>query len=337
MITEGPKEPLGFILKGILFIISLFYFFAVKLRLALYNLRIFKAHRLSAPVISVGNITWGGTGKTPLAEAICLYFRSQDKRIALLTRGYGRDEDKILTKNMPGVSVLAGGDRVKNARSAEERGCFDIFILDDGFQHQRIRRDIDIVVINATDPFGSGFQIPAGILREPVSHLSRADLAVITRSDMVPPEALSRIKKDILKVRPDIEIFDSLHQPVSFYTGQDKELELEYIRGKRVCALSGLGDNRSFLQALKGLGADIGGEFLYMDHHAYVKSEIDEVTEDCKRDSIDTVVTTQKDWVKLKGLLTEGSCGIEFLVLKIKLKINDEKKFFSRLSSILPG
>lgn len=317
--------------------ISLFYFLAVELRLAAYKLGIFKSHRLSVPVISVGNITWGGTGKTPLVEAICLYFSSQGKKIAILTRGYGMDEDKVLTENMPGVSVLVGRDRVRNAKSAEDTGRFDIFILDDGFQHLRIRRDIDIVAINAANPFGNGHLIPAGILREPVSHLSRADLTVITRSNMADPAALNRIKKDISRVNPDAEIFDSLHQPVSFYSSRGEELALEYIKGKRIGALSGLGDNRSFIRTLKDLGAEVGTEFFYPDHHAYRKSETDRVIEECGKNSIDTVVTTQKDWIKLKGLLAEGSRKIEFLVLKIELKIKDEKKFFSRLSSLLPG
>lgn len=338
IITEQPKGPLGFALKFLLIFISLFYLLAVKLRLGLYNLGIFKSCRLRSPVISVGNITWGGTGKTPLVEAICLYFKSHHKRVALLTRGYGMDEDKVLTESMPGVSVLVGKDRIKNAGSAEERCSFDIFVLDDGFQHKRIKRDIDIVAINATDPFGSGLLIPAGILREPISHLSRADLVVITRSDLVGQEELNRIKDDVLRVNPDVEIFGSTHQPVFFYTSKEQTRDPEYIKAKQICAISALGDNHSFAKTLKNMGADIKLKFFYMDHHRYLKEQIDEILKVCEHNDVDTVVTTQKDWIKLKGLLTTPSAErIEFLILHIKLKLYDEEGFFGRLSSVLSG
>lgn len=337
IIAARPREPLGFVLRFILLIISLLYLLAVKLRLVFYNLGVFRVVGLKAPVISVGNITWGGGGKTPLVEAICLYFKSRGERIALLTRGYGMDEDKVLTKSLPGVSVLVGKDRVGKIRLAEEKGSvFDLFILDDGFQHQRIRRDIDIVAINATDPFGSGLLVPAGILREPISHLCRADLAVITKSNLAAEKEINRLKNSLLKINPGVEVFTAIHQPLSFYAGRSQELPLEYIKGKTVCAFSGLADNRSFIRTLKDLGADIGLEFLYMDHHRYKKSEMDRIIKECRRNRIDTAVTTQKDGVKLKGLLTEPG-GIEFLVLKIRLKINDEEGFFRRLSSILSG
>jgi tetraacyldisaccharide 4'-kinase len=334
IVTDKRKDLLAFLIKLFLLCLSFIYFLVIKSRLILYGLRIFKTHDLKRPVISVGNITWGGSGKTPLAEAICLYFKSRGKRAALLTRGYGMDENRALIEDMPGVLVLAGKDRVKNARLAQEKEQPELFVLDDGFQHMRIRRDLDIIAINATDPFGRSLLIPAGILREPLSHISRADLAVITRADLVERERLGQIKEKILKLNPDIKIFEAIHQPAQVNKSNGQAVGLEYIRGKKICALSGLGDNRSFALTLQGLGADIRFESFYMDHHHYTKAELEKVIERCMQDSIGTIVTTGKDWVKLKELQLPVE-RIEFLVLKIRLKVKDEEDFFRRLSSLL--
>ncbi|NQT90823.1 MAG: tetraacyldisaccharide 4'-kinase [Candidatus Omnitrophica bacterium] len=336
IITERPSGPFGLMLKAGLVFLSLFYLLAINLRLAFYGFGIFKGAQLKVPVISIGNLTWGGTGKTPLVEAICSYFKAQGKKVCLLTRGYGGDEDKALAENMPGVSVLAGKDRVKNARIKEQEAVPDIFVLDDGFQHLRIKRALDIVVVNGADPFGSGLLIPAGILREPVSHLFRADLIIITKTDLVSGDALARIKKVILKAKPGIEILESMHQPVSFYSNKSKEITLESIRGKNVCAVAGLGDNASFLKTLECLGVKIESSLLYMDHHDYKEYDFDDIISVCNHKKIDTVVTTQKDWVKLKRLVPD-SCKLEFLVLRIKLKVKDEEGLFGRLSAVLPG
>lgn len=340
IITAKPKEPLGILISATLVICSFFYFFIIGLRRLLYNLGLFKSVRLKPPVISVGNITWGGTGKTPLVETICLYFNNKGKRITLLTRGYGEDEDKALSENMPGVSVLVGPNRLKNAlfKQEKEKKDTDLFILDDGFQHWKISRDIDIVTINGVNPYGKALLIPAGIMREPFANLSRADLVVITKSNLVSRETLNHIKERILKLKPDMAIFEAAHCPVLFCTAKGEEKPLEYVKGRGICAVSGLGDNGSFMRTLEDLGCDLKLKFSYMDHHRYSAKDVDKIMMDCKKNSIDIIATTQKDWVKIEQLLSKDSLdGIEILVLKIKLKVDDEESFFGRLSSILPG
>lgn len=336
IITQGSKEPVGWMIRLILICLSFLYLMALKLRRKLYDLKIFKAQRLKASVISVGNITWGGTGKTPLVETICLHFGSEGKKIALLTRGYGMDEDKVLAQNLPMVSVLAGKNRVENARSKEAEGPLDMFILDDGFQHWEIKTDIDIVTINATDPFGNGRLIPAGILREPLTHLSRADLIVLTKSNLIERSELDSLRKKILELKPNAEIFESTHQPLCFYNEAGDAKDLKYVKEKKTALIAALGDNDSFHRMNENICDDIRVKVFYMDHHGYTRTEIEKFLKECKDHNVETVITTEKDWAKLENILKEIP-RVEFLILKIKISIYDEKKFFGRLSPIISG
>ncbi|MFH1867455.1 MAG: tetraacyldisaccharide 4'-kinase [Candidatus Omnitrophota bacterium] len=339
IITQGPKDPMGFAIKIILYLFSFLYLAAVKLRYIMYKAKLFKSERLKAPVVSIGNITWGGTGKTPLVEAICGYFQSKGKRCVLLTRGYGMDEDKALAQNLPDALVLIGEDRVKNARSEETKGPVDIFLLDDGFQHMKIERDIDIVTINATDPFGNGCLIPAGILREPPAHLNRAEIVVITKSGLIGRAQLDCLKNKIIKLNPNAEIFESAHKLLYFQTAAGEEKDTIYIKGKNVCIVSALGDNSSFAKSVESLCDSIKLHFFYMDHHQYSSKDIDIIIKECRGRGINTIVTTQKDWVKLKDILksVKSADGVEFLILKIKVSVSYEKNFYTRLSSIVSG
>ncbi|NQT95441.1 MAG: tetraacyldisaccharide 4'-kinase [Candidatus Omnitrophica bacterium] len=338
IITGSPKEPIGFLIRWLFLLLSLLYLAGIRLRGIFFKTGLLKSYRLKASVISIGNITWGGTGKTPLVEAICRYFSEHGRRVSLLTRGYGEDENRVLSENMDKVSVLAGGDRVKNALKKETESDVGLFVLDDGFQHAKIKRDLDIVTINATDPFGTGFVIPGGILREPISSLKRADIAVITKTNLVTKEEADIVKNKVLKVNPDMDIFESIHQPILLYSNKSQEQPLGYIKGKNICAVSALGDNGSFIKTLKNLGAHIGSEISYMDHHKYTAADLSAIFDSCAKNQIDTLVTTEKDWVKLKKLIAGPSAdNIEILILKIKLRISNEEDFFGRLSSCISG
>ena len=334
VITGKRRGFPAFLLRGILRLISLFYFAAVKLRLILFNAYVLRSAKLKTPVISVGNITWGGTGKTPLTELICTQFSADKKRVVLLTRGYGGDENKVLSDNMPGVKVLAGANRLRNAQESQDRREADLFVLDDGFQHLLIRRDADIVCIDAANPFGNGFLIPAGILREPVSELKRAGIFVISKSDLTSKDRLSVLKQALKALNPSADIFEAIHEPVYFYKANFEKRQLDFIRSKKVCVLSGLGDNDSFAWTIERLGGSAELKFSYMDHHVYTANELNNVMAECARGGISTVVTTEKDWVKIKKLIPERQAA-EFLILKIRFKIADEKIFFDRLRSLL--
>ena len=336
IITGTPKEPLGFLIKILLILLSFLYYIAISLRRFLYKKGVFLSKELDSPVVSIGNITWGGTGKTPLSDKICKYLKASNRKPALLIRGYGSDEDRLHVLNLNDIPVATGKDRYSNALRLKQEQGSDIFILDDGVQHLNLARKVDIVTINANNPFGNNFLIPAGILREPLSSLSRADIAVITKSDTVEKDTLLFIKSKILKANNSISIYEAVHSPVSLIDTSGNVVDLEYIRNKKICALSGLGDNNSFLSTLKNLRASIGLEALYMDHHNYLESDLSNIIANAKKENISTIVTTQKDWVKIEELYNKiDSPGIDFFVLKIEIKIKDEEDFLHRLHTLL--
>ncbi len=336
IITGEDRSVSAVILRPVLVLLSAMFFIAVKARLFLYNKGIIRSVKLKKPVISIGNITWGGTGKTPLVEAVAGRFLSGDKGLVLLTRGYGSDEDKAVSEAIPALKVLSGKNRLKNALKAQEDADTDIFLLDDGFQHLRIKRDVDIITINAADPFGKGMLIPAGILREPISSLSRADIAIITKSDLADKSRINHIRGIIKRAAEDIDVFEARHEPEFFYAASGEKKPLNYVNKKKICAIAALADNNSFSAALRGLGALISIEHFYTDHYRYNDNDIADITESVSNHNVEAVVTTEKDWVKLKKLIQGDSLnGVELLVLKIGLRIQEDEVFYRRLSSLL--
>jgi len=329
---------LGSVLKPLLILLSFLFFMVVKTRCFFYKIGILRSVKLKRPVISVGNITWGGTGKTPLTEALLHRFLQKRKRVALLTRGYGNDEERVIFQNLPEVDVLSGKRKLFNALQAQENSDPDLFLIDDGFQHLSIRRDANIVTINATDPVGNGLLIPAGILREPLNSLKRADMVIITKSDLIDKERLLQLKHLIRDAAGDIDIFEGVHEPAFFYTALNEKEPLDYLKGRRACAISGLADNNSFSMTLKQLDALVVSTLSYMDHHKYVKTDIKEIAEDAKKNNADTIVTTEKDWIKLKSIVKDPPLkGVEILILKIELKVKEDEVFYRRLSTLLSG
>ena len=336
IITRKPKEPLGFLIKILLILFSFLYYIAINLRKFLYKKGVFSSKKLNSPVVSIGNITWGGTGKTPLSDRICKYLKDNNKKPALLIRGYGSDEERLHVLNLKDIPVATGKNRYLNALSLEREDRADIFILDDGFQHLNLARKVDIITINANNPFGNGLLIPAGILREPLSSLSRADIALITKSDTVEKDTIDCIKNRILKANKNISIYEAIHNPVSLIDTFGNRVELEYVKDKKIAALSGLGDNNSFLSTLKKMGASIGLEVLYMDHHSYSENDLSNIIATAKEKNISTIITTQKDWVKIEELYSKlENPEVEFLVLKIEIKIKNEEDFLHRLHTLL--
>lgn len=338
IVTGKNLTVLGTAIRPLLIALSFVFSSAVAIRLFLYKIGLLRSVKTETPVISVGNITWGGTGKTPLIEMLLRKYRSQDRRPALLTRGYGNDEEKVISGDIPGVEVLSGKNRLLNALSAQRDIKPDIFIMDDGFQHMRIKRDADIVTINATDPFGNGLLIPAGILREPLRALRRADIIVITKSDIAGKAKVSEIKDEIRRAAGDIPVFEAVHEPLFFYTASGEKLPLEHIKGERICQISGLADNDSFTSMLDRLGAVLASRIFYMDHHKYVRADAAKIAASALKEGVKTAATTEKDWVKLKSIVKGFSPDrLEFIVLKIGLRIKEDEIFHRRLSAILSG
>ncbi|MDD5504250.1 MAG: tetraacyldisaccharide 4'-kinase [Candidatus Omnitrophica bacterium] len=335
LITGERRVAFGPILRPFLLFASLLFFLAAKVRFFLYKSGVFCCKKLPVPVISVGNITWGGTGKTPLVEAILLWLNAARLSPVLLTRGYGNDEDKMVSSRFPNVFVLSGKRRLRNALNYLKTAHAGVFILDDGFQHLGISRDIDIVTVSAVSPFGNSRLIPAGSLREPISALKRADIIVLTKADLVTDKQLSRISRFVRAASNGALIFYARHVPVSLKISGIREKGLEYIKGKQVICVSALADNRSFVKTVENLGATCVDSFSYIDHHLYTGCDVDRILQASKRRGVDIVLTTEKDWVKLAPLTAKpGIGGIEFTVLRVELKITEEEVFYGRLSAL---
>ncbi|HLD69579.1 MAG TPA: tetraacyldisaccharide 4'-kinase [Candidatus Omnitrophota bacterium] len=309
LMTDQDQSPMGWIVKWMLCGFSLFYRGGIQTILWFYKIGLLKKIRLSKPVISIGNITWGGTGKTPLVEWLLKYLKGKELKPAVLIRGYmvkndGSDEAQALQQSFPDVPILVGRNRIENARRFLGKKPVDVFVLDDGFQHWKLHRDLEIVVIDCLNPFGNGCLIPRGILREPLNSLKRADLFVLTKTDWG-RENISAIKKRLQSINPDAPIIETVHRAAALADLCDPSVQepVEFLKGKKVAAFCGIGQPDSFLRLLKSLDADVVVFKAFGDHHAYDKKDVSALLDVCREKKVQIIVTTQKDAVKLTQFL----------------------------------
>ncbi len=322
------------IMKYILVPFSLVYLLLVSIRNAFYGSHIFKEHKLSTKVISVGNITWGGTGKTPAVLFIKDALLKKGLKPAILIRGYGKDEPALLSRLAGGVPVIVGKNRVKNGRKALAKHSIDTILLDDGFQHRRIKRDLDIVCIDATNPFGNGLLIPAGSKRERLSALKRADIFLITKADLVKnSKALNKLEQKLKDVNLNALIVRSIHKAEYFYKLSNEQLvDIGALKDKRIALLSAIGNPMAFEKTILNLGLKFDRHFRFRDHHWYKEKELKKIEDYCNKNNIDIVITTDKDAVKLSPFTIHNSL---FTILRVKLKIiENEQRFYDRLFGI---
>ncbi len=338
-VITGRRHGLGAAgMRWALRVLSVGYAFAVQVWCVAYERRLLPERALGKPVVSVGNITWGGVGKTPFVEWLARYFLEQNVRPAILTRGYmpsagrggsfspGSDEALMLKKRFPGVPVRTGRDRRKSAQQLLSQHDVDVFILDDGFQQRGVRRDLNIVLVDATDPFGNGFLLPRGSLREPLSSLRRADVFVLTKTDQVTGRL--DILKDRLKAWNPAAVFvETVHQPVSFSClGMAQPgMALSAIKGQSVCLVSGIGDPRSFEKTVGGLGAVIQDTKFFPDHHHFSAGEVESVARSCQEQGIGVIIMTAKDAVKWTEDVQCLASNLKVLVLNMEIKITKGK------------
>lgn len=292
-------------LRAFLLFASGCYALVMIIRNWLYNIGMLRQQRVNVPVVVVGNLTVGGTGKTPVVEWVARYFRQHDCRVTLLSRGYQategpNDEAMLLEANLPDVPHLQGRDRVASAHTAIEELESELLLLDDGFQHRRLARDLDIVLIDATRPWGYGYCLPRGMLREPLSGLRRAGLVLVTRTDQVESEQIDLIEKRIRAIAGNCPIVRCSHVPVCLQNSEE-ELPISSLQGQRVAAFCGIGNAESFYQMLRSLHADVLATRTFPDHHAYTRADVDELAGWATSLHEGTwLLTTQKDWVKLR-------------------------------------
>lgn len=325
-------------------LLSTIYGKVSDVRNRLYDRGIFDTFGLGASTISVGNLTTGGTGKTPLVAYVAELLAERGETVCILTRGYGRDaphrrilvsdsktvlagfeqggdEPLELARKLLGKAiVIADADRVAAAEWAKRRFGVTAFVLDDGFQHRRAKRDLDIVCIDATDPFGRGRMLPAGRLREPIKGLRRADAVVLTRADLVDGSAIADIRNEIASLT-SAPIFAASNRIKCFSAIAGGPGELS--PGAAAFAFCALGNPEGFFSMLRRSGVGLTGSLSFGDHHRYTQDDIRAIESRAAGSTV--LLTTAKDAVKLSGLRFEMPC----LVVETRLEIEDEAGFAS--------
>jgi tetraacyldisaccharide 4'-kinase len=293
-------------LRGLLTVVSWPYGWVIRFRNWQFDRGWKKNSRCGLPVISIGNLTTGGTGKTPLVIWFAEQLRAQRVRVAILSRGYGavgegeNDEALELAERLPDVPNLIDPSRLKSARIALEELQMQVCILDDGFQHRYLARDLDIVLIDATLPFGFGAMLPRGLLREPVSSLRRAHLVVITRANAVEDEALSKIEQGVRKSNPEVPIAHSVVEPRSWRRADGERKPIDALSLDKVFMICAIGNPSGFRASLNHLGASVVGEAIFPDHHLFDSNDLAKIETHAKAAGAQAIVCTVKDLVKIK-------------------------------------
>ncbi|RUL86742.1 tetraacyldisaccharide 4'-kinase [Tautonia sociabilis] len=285
-------------------IASIGYGAGVRLRNARFD-RGRGVDRAEVPVVAIGNITVGGTGKTPMVEYACRRFRERGLRVAILSRGYGateglNDEGLVLDANLPDVPHFQDPDRVALARIAVEECESQVLVLDDGFQHRRLARDLDVVLLDALDPFGLGHLLPRGLLREPVGSLRRAGVVVLSRADLVSRAERNAIRSRAERAAGPLRWAEARHAPRDLLDADANAEPIDRLREGPVVAFCGLGNPEGFRRTLIGLGADLIAFRTFPDHHPYDRADVEGLIQWARDWGAALALTTQKDSVKLR-------------------------------------
>jgi len=305
LVRGERRGPIALLLRAVLRLASWPYGLGTRFRNGLFDRGWKSIHRATTPVVSVGNLTLGGTGKTPCVEYVASFYRDLGVQVAILSRGYGseagrNDEAMVLEENLPDVPHLQGRDRVELATTATEELEAELLVLDDGFQHRRLHRDLDVVLIDVTRPPTRDYLFPRGTLRESARSLRRAGAIVLTRCDQVPAAELEAIRAWLSQRFPGKPVATTEHGPTELLGGEEPE-PASSLNGRSVAAFCGIGNPTAFRRTIEGLGARVVNFRSFPDHHAYSRADVDELNRWAETLPPDVLIaTTQKDWVKLR-------------------------------------
>ncbi len=319
-IIAGQAGAWAVPIRGTLRLAEGLYACGVALRTYWYDRRAARTV-MPIPVISVGNVTVGGTGKTPFVIELVRRLERMGLSPAVVSRGYkgfddSNDEECVIRAHCPGVVCVSDPDRIRAAELAHARFGADVIVLDDGFQHRRLARTLDIVVVDATCPFGYGHLLPRGLLREPVRNLSRASVVVITRSDQVSPVELSRLDERLRKIAPDAAHLRCTHKVAGIERLDGTPIE-ETLAGVRTVLFAGIGHPQAFATTVQSLGVEVVGTRWWPDHHHYRGRDINAILKPGRFPAHKLLITTEKDAAKLTRL--GGLDHVDILVVKIAI------------------
>jgi len=357
LISGRARGVFADVLRAALWLLSLVYLAGIALRNARYRVFRGAVRRAERPVISVGNITTGGTGKTPMTAWIAQWLAKRDRIVGILTRGYrGRlvrfsdesrdnavsqwrmesDEAALLARLCPKAIVVIDPDRVAGAERATSRGA-EVLVLDDGFQHRRLGRDLDIVLVDATAAFGFGYALPRGLLREPLRGLRRAGLIILTRSDLVSDDKRRRLLEAIARMSGGRPIIVARHHIPGFADVKGRPIAEVDAQAMQAVLFAGLGHFDPFRESIERLGATVVAAYQYPDHHDYSDDEIAQLNDVCSQLDANALITTEKDAVKLVGRWPDGPAPLLTARLTIEFDAADAALLERALDEALAG
>ena len=348
-VSRGRRGIVPALLRTGLAALAPVYCAGLEAYLLPYKIGIRQRTRLPVPVVCVGNLTTGGTGKTPMTQTLCRLLANQSRKVCVLSRGYGGafeygsevvsnrkrvllsakeagDEAHLLAKTLPGVPVLVGKDRRVTGSMAIEQFAPDVVVLDDGMQFWQLHRNLDIVLLNACEPFDNGWTFPRGLLREPPSHLRRAGIIVLTNTRRAGAEQVAKVKAQVARIAPNKPIFTADLAPDGLRAVAGKaDYPNEWLNGQRIAALSAVGNPASFESMLGELGGVLAARFRFRDHQAITLPDLERVFDEARAAGASAVITTEKDAVKMPPLKSP----LPLLALRVAMQLDDEPAFFA--------
>lgn len=336
---------------------------AVKLRRIFYKNGILISKRLSCPIISIGNITVGGTGKTPMAIYVAQVVKNLGYKVAIISRGYkgkaeklggivsdgkvllmtpeiAGDEPYLMANKLKDVPVIVGKNRFNAGRLAIEKFDPDVIVLDDGFQHLMLQRDLDMVLLDYHRPLGNGHLLPRGVMREPVSALLYADAIILTKSDTMNDSKTSPLIKKLHSNKKRKPVYRSFHHPYVYKIMNREKITVEQnmheavrqnsdcIKGRTVFAFSGLADNHGFLRTLESFKCHVSGFMEFPDHHPYSDTDLKSISAAAKKSMSECIITTEKDYVRFVHKIDWRD---DLFIVGIEIDFGDDKKRFNTL------
>ena len=346
VMIHGSDTRFTSLFETFLYLISLMYAGAVNLRALSYKKGFLKSRQLPCTVISIGNMTVGGTGKTPLTVYVAGLLKRRGFKVVVISRGYhggkegsggivsnGRrtlmspqaagDEPYLMALKLNGVPVLVGRNRFKIGILAIREFGPEIVVLDDAFQHLQLHRDLDLVLLDADRPLGNGHLFPRGVLREPLNQLVRGDAFILTRSNPVPSVSCRPVIHELVRGRP---IFRCMHVPEGlFVAGREESLDLASLKGRRLFIFSGIPRNDSFLETAARLEGYVAGSLEFPDHHRYAHHDLRLIWKRATDLNVDNIMTTEKDYVNILAAIPSTP---PLLVLTISISFGDDTQAF---------
>jgi len=315
------------------------YALAMRWRNRRYDTRPELVHRVDVPVVSVGNLTLGGTGKTPMVRWLARWFRRRGIRVVIISRGYGaeagtrNDEALELERCLPDVPHLQDPDRVAAAQLAIDELEAELILLDDGFQHRRLARDLDLVMLDALEPFGYGHVFPRGLLREPLDSLRRADVVVLNRADMIPLDQRRAVMRRAAHYAPQAIQVQAAQAPSILVDFQGREQPLDRLAEQPAAAFCGIGNPEAFRRTLLGCGCRLRAWRQFPDHHAYTRKDVESLAEWVAELDVQAVLCTEKDLVKLQ---LDRLAGRPLWALRVEPKLLEgAEQLEARLATLL--